>query len=107
MEELACRANFSGRSQFGDLGSRTFQGQFEVSNDTFWGQNFIFPLNIVLHIDIFPIVRKSPQFKLVCRSYASHKLIYLVEHHGTKRMQHEPPLLPFLGLVMCRISTRL
>jgi hypothetical protein len=41
IEELACRAHFSGRSQFGNLGSRTFQIHFEESNGSFGGQNFV------------------------------------------------------------------
>jgi hypothetical protein len=31
------QGHFSGRSQFGKLGSGTFRGHFEASNDIFWG----------------------------------------------------------------------
>jgi hypothetical protein len=31
------QGHFSGRSQFGKLGSRTFQSHFEALNDVFWG----------------------------------------------------------------------
>jgi hypothetical protein len=36
LEELDCKAHFSGRSQFGDLGYGTFQRNFEASNGIFW-----------------------------------------------------------------------
>jgi hypothetical protein len=40
MEELACKAHFTGKSQFGDLVYGTFQSHFEASNGIFGGQNF-------------------------------------------------------------------
>jgi hypothetical protein len=38
---IILQGHFSGRSQFGKLGSRTFRGHFEESNDIFfWVKNF-------------------------------------------------------------------
>jgi hypothetical protein len=36
----------------------------------------------VLHFDTFPMVQKFPQSELICKSYASRMLTYLVDHHG-------------------------
>jgi hypothetical protein len=52
MDLLGCRAHFSGRSYFGDLGSLKFQGFV-------WGIS-LQTLIIVLHIDSFPTIQISP-----------------------------------------------
>jgi hypothetical protein len=102
LEKISCRAHFSGKSQFGDLRSITFQSHFEASNNMFWGQNFVriaTSPSRLFHTETFPMVQKSPQLKLVYESYASHKLTHLVDHHGTEWVPHQPPLLTHVGLV--------
>jgi hypothetical protein len=84
---ISLQGHFSGKSQLGKLGSETFQSHFEALNDVFWGsgvENSIHTLNGVLHSETFPTVQTMRQSELVCKSYASHKLTYLVDHHGTK-----------------------
>jgi hypothetical protein len=41
LEELAYRVHFRGRSQFGDLGFKNIQSQYEASNNTFWDRKFV------------------------------------------------------------------
>jgi len=41
------------------------------------------PCDSILHINTFPIVQNSCQLDLVCKSYASHKLTYQLDHQGT------------------------
>ena len=40
-------------------------------------------LDSILHTNTFPTVQESPQLELICESYASHKLAYLVDHPST------------------------
>jgi hypothetical protein len=70
LEELVCRAHFSGRSQFGNLGSRTFQRHFEASNGTFWGQNFASIVSNTLTLLYTPKLFKQCENHLNGSSYA-------------------------------------
>jgi hypothetical protein len=78
------QGHFSGRSQFGKLGSETFRGHFKASNDIFGVKNFLVyfgPHYTILHIDTFPTVEKSRQSELVCKIYVSHNSTCHVDHH--------------------------
>jgi hypothetical protein len=37
-----------------------------------------------LHSETFPTVQTIHQLEFICKSYASHKLTYHVDHHGTR-----------------------
>ena len=79
--------HFMARTHFVDLRSRTFWGLFEGLNGIFWVKNLIsnFMLHdMILQYDTFPTVQRLPQSKSVCKSYASRKLTYPFDHHGTK-----------------------
>jgi hypothetical protein len=75
LEELACMFYFSGRSHFEDLGSETFQSHFWGIKWHFLGsqiyENSSQSIDYILHTDIFPMVKTSPQLEFVCGSYAS------------------------------------
>jgi hypothetical protein len=78
---IGLQSHLSGRFQFGKLGSRS---HFEALNDIFFVEVFetlAHTLHIVLHSKAYPTVQKSPQLELVCESYASHKLTYLIDHY--------------------------
>jgi hypothetical protein len=53
-------------------------------------EHFIGTLNDVLHFETFLMVCQMPQSELVCKSYSSHKLTYLVGHHGTSGCKSTP-----------------
>ena len=93
-----------GRFHFVDLGTITFLGLFEGLNDVFWGQHSIksaIPLHTIIHSKTFAIVQKSPQTEPVCKSYASYKLTYPINHHGNEWIPCQLLFLRHLELVKC------
>jgi hypothetical protein len=62
------------------------------------------PRDVILHIDTFPTMQIVCQSELVCKIYASRKLTYCVDHHGTRGCHIRPPLLMHMGLAMCVVS---
>jgi hypothetical protein len=81
------QGHFCHRLQFGKLGSGTFQSHFKVLNDVF--RVIVFEtcahsLDSVLNLDTFPTLYTVRQSWLVCKSYASYKLTYRVDHHGKR-----------------------
>jgi hypothetical protein len=76
------------------LGFRTFQSHFEESNDIFRGKKFASiasnPLTLFYTLRPFQWPEKLPQPEFVCGSYASHKLTYLIYHHGVSGCHISP-----------------
>jgi len=63
--------------------------------------------SMILQIMTFPMMQKQPQLELMCESYASYKLTYLVDHQGTSGC-HITPINNIYGDVhMCTFKKTL
>jgi len=65
---------------------------------------YICTLEVCLHIDTFLTMKKSSQLELICESYASRNLTYLIDHHGTNGCHVNSKLLTYEWVVKFELS---
>ena len=93
MEELACRAILVAGPSLENWGlehSRAILRHQTTFSCVEYFLSQLVPHEFIPHIDTFPTMKKSTQSELVCESYASHKLTYHVDHHGTSGCHISP-----------------
>jgi hypothetical protein len=109
LELLTCMTHFRGRSYFGDLGSINFWNQFGTLNDHFWGQSFVENYIALRHCSTNREISIDIDIASIgfhTRKLCPHKLTYAFDHHGTKWMPSQWPLLTHVELVTCRLPRR-
>ena len=87
LEESTCRAILVACPNLENWGPKHSWAILRNQTTFFWVKTFLTklgPRDVILHIDTFPTMQIVLQSELVCKSYASRKLTYHVDHHGMR-----------------------
>jgi hypothetical protein len=111
LEESSCKAILATRSNLENLVQKNYLKSLKniLRHQTtfFWVQTYSTAIFYILHTETFPMVQESPQSEFVYESYASRKLTYHVNHHGTSGCHVNPHYSKRVELAMWGLSRRL
>jgi hypothetical protein len=104
LEESSCRSILETRSDLKNWVQKNYLKSPKAilrHQMTFFGvQTYNTTRLYILHTETFPLVQESPQLEFVCESYASRKLTYRVNHHGTSGCHVNPRYSKCVELAM-------